>query len=162
MSVRRRIPVLFALLAGTLLSFSARAAAEPLTDRQRTVLKGLARDRYNGRWIDLTTNQLTAMRQRADSYLADMAKHYLVGGLVVSARFADTIRSAVSRQEAAEDSAAWTGLRLSAPTFRYIVSRETNAFGDLRRSLDGIDRLLRVSGEPGYLARFCARADDPA
>jgi len=155
------IPFLFALLAGTLLSFSARAA-EPLTDRQRTVLKGLSRDRYTGRWIDLTTNQLMAMRQRADAYLADLPKHHLPGGLVVSARFADTNRSAVVRYEAAEDSAAWTGLLLSAHTFRYIVSRETNAFGDIRRSLDGIDRLLRVSGKPGYLARFSARADDPA
>lgn len=162
MSVRRLIPVTLALLAGAMLSLPARAAAEPLTDRQRTVLKGLARDRYTGRWIDLTTNQLTAMRQRAEAYLADLPKHHLAGGLVVSARFADTNRSAVSRYEAAEDSAAWTGLLLSAHTFRYIVSRETNAFGDIRRSLDGIDRLLRVSGKPGYLARFSARADDPA
>lgn len=156
------IPVLLALLAGTLLSLSARGAAEPLTDRQRTVLRGLARDRYTGRWIDLTTNQLMAMRQRADTYQADLARHHLVGGLVVSARFADTNRSAVTQYEAAEDSAAWTGLLLSAHTFRYIVSRDTNAFGDLRRSLDGIDRLLRVTGKPGYLARFSARADDPA
>lgn len=156
------IPVLLALLAGTLLSLPAQAAAEPLTDRQRTVLKGLARDRYTGRWTDLTTNQLTAMRQRADAYLADLPKHHLPGGLVVSARFADTNRSSVVRYEAAEDSAAWTGMLLSAHTFRYIVSRDTNAFGDIRQSLDGIDRLLRVSGKPGYLARFSARADNPA
>ncbi len=161
MTVRRRFPVSLALFVGMLLLLSARSA-EPLTDRQRTVLKGLARDRYTGRWIDLTTNQLTVMRQRADAYLADLPKYHLPGGLVVSAQFADTNRSKVVQYEATEDSAAWTGLLLAAHTFRYIVSRDTNAFGDLRRSLDGIDRLLRVSGKPGYLARFSARADDPA
>lgn len=160
MTVSRIILILLGL-ASAIMSGRAQSA-DPLSERQKAVLHGLARDRYTGRWIELNTNQLAVMHRRAEAYLVDLRKHHLVGGLVVSTRFADTNRSTVTRYEAAEDSAAWTALALSAHTFRYVITRDTNAFQDIRVSLSGLDRLLQVSGKPGYLARFSARADDPA
>ena len=160
MSVRSFVIALLGFMAVALPGFGQ--AADALNERQRTVLNGLARDRYTGRWIELNTNQLAAMHRRAETYLTDLRKYHRIGGLVVSARFADTNRTAVTRYEATPDSAAWTAVSLAAYTFRYVVTRDTEMFKDLRASLDGIDRLLKVSGKPGYLARFSARADDPA
>ncbi len=160
MSVRSFFIALLGFVAAGLPGFGQSANA--LTDRQRTVLNGLARDRYTGRWVELNTNQLAAMHRRSDAYLADLRRYHRVDGLIVSARFADTNRSRITRYEATQDSAAWTAISLAAYTFRYVVTRDTEMFKDLRASLDGIDRLLNVSGKPGYLARFSARADDPA
>ncbi len=152
------------ILIGFALTFGAISsqAAEPLTPRQKTVLQGLARDRYTGRWAELNTNQLAVMHRRAEAYLRDLRRYHLVDGLVVSARFSDTNRSSVIRYEATEDSAAWTGFSLAAHTFRYVVTGDAGAFEDIRKSVAGIDRLLNVSGKPGYLTRFSAPADDPA
>jgi hypothetical protein len=133
-----------------------------LTDRQRSVLEGVARDRYTGRWTDLSTNQLADMRLRAEAYLTDLRRYHRPNGLIVSARFADTNRSSVVQYEAVEDSSAWTAFALAAHAFRYVITRDTNAFTDIRVSLQGIDRLLQVSGKPGYLARFAGAAKDPA
>lgn len=157
----RRLALALALILAA--SAAVRGDAPPgLTDRQRSVLAGVARDRYTGRWADLTTNQLADMHQRAEAYLTDLRRYHRINGLIVSARFADTNRSRVVQYEAVEDSASWTAFALAAHAFRYVITRDTNAFTDIRVSLNGLDRLLHVSGKPGYLARFAAETKDPA
>lgn len=138
------------------------APPEPLNDRQQAVLNGLARDRYSGRWTELTTNQLADMHRRADAYLTDLRRYHLPGGLVASAEFSDTNRTSVVRYHGIEDSAAWTGFALAAHSFRYAVTRDTQAFEDIRKSLAGVELLLQVSGRPGYLPRFVGPAKDEA
>ncbi len=160
MSARRLVLALACFLAACVGAHGEKPAE--LTEQQRAILAGVARDRYTGRWTELTTNQLADMHRRADAYLTDLRRYHTVNGLIVSARFADTNRSKRVQYEAVEDSAAWTGFALAAHAFRYVITRDTNAFTDIRVSLNGIDQLLQVSGKAGYLARFSAAAKDPA
>lgn len=152
------------LVAGLLAGWSqVRAgAAEPLTERQRVILANLAKDRYGGRWTELTTNQLADLHQRADAYLRDLRRYHLPGGLVASVEFSDTNRTSVVAYHALEDSAAWTSFAIAAHAFRFSVTRDPRSFEDIRASLTGLELLLKVSGRPGYLARFAGPANDPA
>lgn len=156
---RRFTFLLAAVLASAGFVLSARAE---LNEKQRSLLASITRDRVTSRWTDLDTNQLSVLRARADAYLADARKHHLPGGLVASARFANTSRTEVVQYEALDHSAAWTGLHLTALAFRYAVTRDLRTIDDIRRSLDGVERLISVSGRDGFLPCFAGRADDPA
>jgi hypothetical protein len=114
------------------------------------------------RWIDLTTNELRQLRQRADAYLEDCRKYHLPDGQIASVRYADTNRSQVVGYEDLDQSAAWTGFFLTGAAFRYTVTRDTKSLQDIRQALDGVETLLSVSGRPGYVARFAGRSEDPA
>lgn len=133
-----------------------------LTRQQRQVLQGLAKGRYSGRWSDLQPAQAEELMRRANAYLADLGRYHLVGGQVVSVRFADAERSQAVSYEALDDSATLTGFLIAAHAYRYAVTRSQKAIEDIRGLLDGVETLLNVSGRPGYLARFAARAGDPA
>lgn len=151
--------IVWLVLTALLASSGARAE---LSERQLHTLDGVTRDRFAGRWIELGTNELAALRLRADAYLDQLREHHLVGGQVVSVRYTDTNRTAVERYEALEDSAAWTGLALAVNAYRYAVLRESRSLADIRALLDGVEAQLHASGRPGYLARFTGRARDEA
>ncbi len=154
----RLIYVLSVLLgAGIALPLSAE-----LNERQTQVLEGMARDRYSMRWERLSTNELKALRTKVELYQAELRKHHLVDGLVVSLRYADTNRTTVTRYEATDDSAAWTGFYLAGLATRYIVERRPALLEEVRQVLTGLERLIGASGRPGYLPRFAAPEQDPA
>ena len=66
-----RVPILRPMLRRLLwilLGLSATAWAGQLTTSQERVLTGIARERFSGRWTDLTTNQLLELRKKAEAY----------------------------------------------------------------------------------------------
>ncbi len=52
------------------------------------------------------------------------------------------------------DSPIWTGYFLASEAFRYAVTRNQSALHQLKRAVLGLQRLITISGEPGYLVRF--------
>ena len=148
---------------------TASSTLAELSDRQLRTLDGITRDRFTGRWVDLGTNELKALRTRADAYVGQFREHHLVGNQVVSLRYTDTNRTTLDSYEALEDSAAWTGLAMAMHAYRYAVTRdnrdlvgENPSLPAIRTLLDGIEAQLQASGRPGYLARFTGRAADGA
>ena len=108
-------------LVWILLCLALRASAGELSPVQQRVLQGIARDRYAGRWVDLTTNQLLELRKKAEAYDQRLRDRHLPGGMVVSLRFASTNSDEVVSYEALDHSAAWTGLYLAACSYRWAV-----------------------------------------
>lgn len=147
-------------LVWILLCLALRASAGELSPVQQRVLQGIARDRYAGRWVDLTTNQLLELRKKAEAYDQRLRDRHLPGGMVVSLRFASTNSDEVVSYEALDHSAAWTGLYLAACSYRWAVLHESRNLGDVRSALDGLSRAIQSTGRPGVLPRFAGRAAD--
>lgn len=157
----RRLGKYAAVLGGWLSLLSPGVGAE-LSSVQQNMLVGVLTEKFTLRWTELTTNELGALRQKADAYLEDLRKYHLPGGLVASVRFANTNRSEVVSYEALGDSALHTGFLLTALTYRYAVTRELKNLQDITNVLNGVESLLWASGRPGYVVGFVGRAQDPA
>jgi hypothetical protein len=52
------------------------------------------------------------------------------------------------------DSAIWTGYFLASEAFRYAVTKNDSALDFIKQAALGLQRLITISGEPGYLVRF--------
>jgi len=52
------------------------------------------------------------------------------------------------------DSPIWTGYFLASEAFRYAVTKNDSALNYIKRAALGLQRLITISGEPGYLVRF--------
>ena len=149
-----------AVLGGWLLLLSRGVGAD-LSDSQQNMLVGVLTEKFTLRWTELSTNELGALRRKADAYLEDLKKYHLPGGLVASVRFANTNRSEVVSYEGLEDSALQTGFLLTALVYRFAVTREPKNLQDITNVLNGVESLVRASGRPGYVAGFVGRAEDP-
>jgi hypothetical protein len=53
-----------------------------------------------------------------------------------------------------QDSAIWTGFFLAGEVYRYLVTHEQQALDNVRKALDGIGRLIHLTGEDGLLSRL--------
>lgn len=137
-------------------------SAAELSPKQVSVLTSIAQERFAPRWEMLGTNELGEMRLKVERYEAELKKSHLVGGLVVSLRYADTNRTQVVAYEALEDSTAWTGFYLAGLAMRFVVERRPATLESVRQVLDGVERLIQASGRPGYLPRFAGPARDEA
>lgn len=140
----------------------AAPAGAGLNERQVQSLEATVREKYSRSWPELDTNQLAVLRGRAEAYEKALRERHTPGGLVVSLRYADTNRLAEPTYEATEDSLTWTGFYLTALAYRFIVLRDGPVIPEIRRVLEGVERLTRVSGRDGYLPRFAGAAGDPA
>lgn len=147
---------------GLLLAGQASAQTAPeLTDRQLTFLESAGRGRFSGRWIEANSNELTALRLKADGYQAEIPKDHLVGGLIVSRRYTDATRTQSVAYESLESSAGLTGFYLTAMAYWFSVDLKPQALERIRDSLTGLENIATVSGRHGHLAAFAASASDP-
>ncbi len=169
--MRKCLPKLLRVVAGWMVAFwmmPAGAIAQTetnlpgLTERQERVLGGVARDRFGGRWVDLTSPQSADLRRRGEAYFESQDQWHLPGGLVASVRFADTNRSKIQSYEALDLSAAQTGYLLAAHAFCVNVMRDPRSLTSISNILTGVERLLRGGPNPGFVPCFVGRADDPA
>ena len=136
------------------------ARADGLSPSQERVLQGIARDRFTGRWTDLTTNQLLELRTKAEAYDQRIRERHLPGGMVVSLRYASTNAAEPVSYEALEHSASWTGIYLASCAYRWAVMHEARNLGDVRLALDGLTRAAQATGKPGVIPPFAGRAAD--
>lgn len=134
-------------------------AQAPLDTKQLGYLTAISRGRLSGRWAELGTNELRNLRIKAEGYDAEIQKHHLVGGLVVSTRYSDTERTRLLAYENLGQSAAMTGFYLAGMAYWFSVDIKPQALERIRESLTGIETLLGASGRPGFLPAFVAPAD---
>ncbi len=134
-------------------------AQTPLDPKQVGYLNAISRGRLSGRWVELGTNQLKDLRLKAEAYDAEIQKHHLAGGLIVSTRYSDTERTRLVAYENLSQSAAMTGFYLAGMAYWFSVDIKPQALERIRESLAGIETLLGASGRPGYIPGFAAPAD---
>lgn len=137
-------------------------AAEGLNEKQVQALEATVREKFSRSWPELDTNQLATLRVRAEAHEKAIRERHSPGGLIVSLRYADTNTLSSPTYEAVEDSVAWTGFYLTSLAYRFIVLRDGPVIPEIRRVLEGVERLTRVSGRDGYVPRFAGAANDPA
>lgn len=144
--------------------FQALAADAPdtLPPKQLAFLEAAGRGRFSGRWNEAGSNELTALRLKAEAYQRQVASNHLVRGLVVSKRYSDTNQTSLVSYEELELSAALTGFHLAALSYWFSVDLKPSALDLIRENLTGLENLTQVSGKPGYIAAFAGPASDPA
>ncbi len=155
---------LLAWLCGFVGPFQALATntLDTLPPKQLAFLEAAARGRFSGRWNEAGSNELTALRLKAEAYQRQIATNHLVGGLIVSKRYSDTNRTSLVSYEELELSAALTGFHLAALSYWFSVDLKPAALDLIRENLTGLENLTAVSGKPGYIAAFAGPASDPA
>jgi hypothetical protein len=151
-------------IVGFLASFLSLAANPPeqLPPKQLAFLEAAARGRYSGRWNEAGSNELAALRLKAEAYHRQISTNHTVGGLVVSKRYSDTNQTSLVSYEELEHSAAITGFHLTALAYWFSVDLKPSALDRIRDGLDGLENLTKVSGRNGYIAPFAAPANDKA
>lgn len=151
-------------IVGFLASFLSLSANTPelLPPKQLSFLEAAGRGRYSGRWNEAGSNELASLRLKAEAYQRQISTNHLVGGLVVSKRYADTNRTSLVSYEELEHSAALTGFHLTALAYWFSVDLKPAALDSIRQGLDGLENLIKVSGRNGYIAAFAAPASDKA
>jgi hypothetical protein len=75
------------------------------------------------------------------------------GGVVVT-QFQDATYEQVVGYEDLQDSTIWTGTYLAAEAFRHAVTGDPKAKENAARAIRTLDFFLKVTGQPGYIARF--------
>lgn len=60
-----------------------------------------------------------------------------------------------------QDSTIWTGTYLAAEAFRYAVTGDPEAKENAARAVRTLDFFLKVTGQPGYIARFAGPLTEP-
>ena len=136
------------------------AVGGELSPSQQNFLAGLSRDRYAGRWLNLTTNQLKELRLKAEDYGQRFRDRHLSDGMVVSLRYRSLQSNEVISYENLEKSAAHTGLYLGTCAYRWMVLRESENLKDIRMALTGLNRAVQSTGRSGVIPRFVGKAED--
>ena len=89
------------------------------------------------------------------------AHHQPLYGATVEVRFTDESLTDVLQYEGRGDSTIWTGTYLGSQAYRYAVTGETQARANVIRIVDTLHNHLKVTGRPGFIARYRAPADAP-
>ncbi|RKT44472.1 hypothetical protein [Thiocapsa rosea] len=136
---------------------------------------GLAGAEGNSAEISLETRNEVAfartadIRERSESLHDRAVRHdswmrqsLMPAGGVMSAQFTDQTYSRVQSYGGRRDPAIWTGAYLAAQALRLMDTESEEAARRLAESVRVLDRWWRISGDPGYLARFAAPTDSAA
>lgn len=91
-----------------------------------------------------------------------MRESLMPAGGVMPALFSDDSLSQVQMYTGHRDPAIWTGAYLAAQALRLLETGAADAAARVAETVRVLHRWWRISGDPGYLARFAARADSPA
>lgn len=102
------------------------------------------------------------LAERARGYDAwHEAHHQPLYGATVEVRFTDESLTDVLQYEGRGDSTIWTGTYLGSQAFRYAVTGEAQARANVLKIVDTLHDHLKVTGRPGFIARYRAPADAP-
>ena len=80
--------------------------------------------------------------------------HRLGYGAIAETYFTDESLTEVSRFGGRGDATMWTGTYLASQTFRYLVSGDPEAYGEILSTVDTLHHHLHVTGRPGFIARY--------
>jgi len=100
------------------------------------------------------------LRRKAEQYDAWNETHHqpFYGG-IVRVNFTDSSRTAVKQYEGWRDSTMWTGVYLGGQAMRYGVTGDQQAAVNARRMVLALHHHLKITGRPGFLARYRAPRD---
>ncbi len=152
--------ILLLLVAGSLPGFSAQQRTALLPDQEaalRSIAKGEA-----PRWIPMTWTQVEALAQKAEAQWQELHKYLLPFGQVVDVYWADKTQTRPLHYDTVGDGTCWTGHYLAALAFRYRATKDAAVLRRIKDTLEVFDRLTKVSGRAGYIARFAGAAEDGA
>lgn len=97
------------------------------------------------------------MRVKAERYDAwNEAHHQPFYGGIVRVSFTDSSRTRVRQYEGWRDSTMWTGTYLGSQALRYGVTGDVQASANVHRMVWALHHHLKVTGRPGFLARYRA------
>lgn len=92
---------------------------------------------------------------------SDIHDRHLPFGTILNPVFASPESSAIVSYTRCGDSAIWTGHYLAAESFRYSVTKSSDALAAARLALNGVRLLLDVTGDDNLLSRCVVPADSP-
>ena len=99
-----------------------------------------------------------ALFDRATSHDLWMRQRLMPAGGVMPAHFTDASYTQVQNYDGRRDPAIWTGAYLAAQALRLLETGAADARNQVHQRVRVLDRWWRISGDPGYLARFAAPA----
>lgn len=114
-----------------------------------------------GAIADEGTPSPSNLHARALDHDAWMRARLMPAGGVMSAQFTDDGYTEVASFGNRRDPAIWTGAYLAAQALRLMETGSPEAASRVAETVRVLDRWWRISGDPGYLARFAAPADSP-
>jgi hypothetical protein len=132
-----------------------------LLPEQETALQALARCEPF-QWVELTSDQVSALFAKAEDYLKRYKQYHLPQGLNADLWWVDRERSKPHMYDGIGDSACWQGHYLAALALRFHVTQDPQTRADILVVLDSFDLLTTVTGRDGYVARYAGDANDPA
>lgn len=134
-----------------------------LTGEQQQVLDQIAKGLPVGPWPGLSEGQVYHIEAKAEEYLDEYHQHHMPFGTTADLwLYTRDPDSGVYRYEGIGDSATWAGHHLAALALKYASTGAPDTLAAIHHVVDAIDRLTRVSGRHGYIARFAGPRDDPA
>jgi len=137
------------------------AAGEPtgLLREQEATLRAIAKGEME-KWPPMTQAQAKALDQKADAQWEELHNHLLPFGQVADVYWPDKTQTSPLRYDTVGDGTCWTGHYLAALAFRYRATNDPKILRRVKDTLNVFDRLTRVSGRTGYIARFAGPADN--
>jgi hypothetical protein len=150
--------ILLLFVVGSPPAFSADETTGLLSGQEAT-LRAIAKGEM-GKWIPMTQVQARALDRKADAQWQELHNYLLPFGQVVDVYWSDKTQTTPLRYETVGDSTCWTGHYLAALAFRYKATKNPEILQKVKDVLDVFDRLTKVSGRTGYIARFAGPADN--
>jgi hypothetical protein len=92
------------------------------------------------------------LAEKADACLKNLRLHHIRFGLVSDTNLIDG-DYAYTRNNDSDNDGLWSGIYLSAEAFRYAVTKDRSAFENVTDGLDALERLVSITGIPGFQAR---------
>ncbi len=111
-------------------------------------------------WMSELSDGPGRMHNRARRHIAWLRERMLPAGGVMSAQFTTPALDTVAGYGGRRDSAIWTGAYLAAEALRKQVTGASDADSQIAETVRVLHRWWNISGDPGYLARFAAPADN--
>ncbi len=154
------------LIAGTLLLVRIAGADEPRPSAalpcppgQAEETQGCAlasQDQAPGTWDLAVSESPQTLFDRATRHDLWMRQRLMPAGGVMPAYFTDASLTQVQGYDGRRDPAIWTGAYLAAQALRLQATGAADARTQVHQTVRVLDRWWRISGDPGYLARFAA------
>lgn len=149
------------LLCGLTLQLDAFGADQCALDQRygNAVCSLFASD--TGTWVAEPRTGDGQLHNRARVYADWLHRSMLPAGGAMRALFADPELTEPVFYGAERDVAIWTGAYLAAESLRLMTTGAEDAAARVKGTVQVIDRWWRISGDPGYLARYAAPEHSP-
>jgi hypothetical protein len=94
----------------------------------------------------------TTLADKAEVLLRNLRRHHIRYGLVSDARLIDG-DYATLRMYDSDNDGLWSAMYLASEAYRWAVTRRPDAYENVMDGLDALERLVTISGIPGFQAR---------